>query len=220
MKHSSLFPVATNLINPPKQARSRERLQRVLEAADRVLADEGAEALTTTRVAEVAEVAVGSVYRFFPDREAIAEALALSYWEEFGDLVAGLAESFEPEPDSDPAARMIDTLAGAFRASPGFRALWFGGLRTERLRDATRPLRTRFSDTVEGMLASAYPEAKPKLRAATARMLVLTGDALLREAFRRDPDGDEELLSELKLLLNSYLDARMGARARVRRRGS
>lgn len=201
--------MATNLLNPPKQARSRERLQRVLEAAERVLADEGADALTTTRVAEVAGVPVGSVYRFFPDREAIAQVLALNYWDEFGNLVAELAKSLRLEAGSDPTGAMIDTLAGAFRASPGFRALWFGGLRTERIRDTTRPLRTRFSDTVEGMLASAYPDASPRVRAATARMLVLTGDALLREAFRRDPDGDDELLSELKVLLNSYLDARI-----------
>jgi AcrR family transcriptional regulator len=65
------------LRNAPLQARSRERLRRVLDAADEVLAQDGAAAFTTTRVAIEAEVPIGSVYRFFPDKEAIVEALAV-----------------------------------------------------------------------------------------------------------------------------------------------
>ena len=90
--------MSTTLRNPPVQARSRERLQRVLDAAERVLADEGAAALTTTRIAAVAGVPVASVYRFFPDKEAIVEALALGYWGEFGDAVEALAETMERRP--------------------------------------------------------------------------------------------------------------------------
>ena len=204
--------MATALRNPPVQARSRERLQRVLEAAEQVLADEGAGALTTTRIAAVAGVPVASVYRFFADKEAIVEALALRYWGEFGDAVAALAEAMERRPLADPVATIVDTLAEGFRSTPGFRALWFGGLRTEKLRDATRPARARFTEYAERMLAVEFPHADRKRRAATARMLVLTGDALLREAFRLDPAGDAALLDETKFVLGSYLQARLGGR--------
>jgi AcrR family transcriptional regulator len=206
--------MSTTLRNPPVQARSRERLQRVLDAAEQVLAEEGAAALTTTRIAAVAGVPVASVYRFFPDREAIAEALALRYWSEFGDAVETLAEAMERRPLRDPVATMVDALAESFRSKPGFTALWFGGLRTERLRDATRPSRARFALYAERILAVGYPRADADLRRATARMLVLTGDALLREAFRVDPRGDAALLEETKFVLGAYLDARMGGRRR------
>ena len=86
-------PSNDRLRNAPRQARSRERLRRVLDAADEVLAAEGPEAFTTTRLAEVAGVSIGSVYRFFPDKEAIVEALAVRYWSDFEDLVAGVAEA-------------------------------------------------------------------------------------------------------------------------------
>ena len=204
--------MSTTLRNPPVQARSRERLQRVLDAAERVLADEGAAALTTTRIAAVAGVPVASVYRFFPDKEAIVEALALGYWREFGDAVEALAT--ERRALSDPVGEIVDALAASFRSKPGFTALWFGGLRTERLRDATRPSRSRFALYAEHMLEVAYPEVDADLRRATARMLVLAGDALLREAFRLDPGGDPELLEETKFALNAYLDARLGGRRR------
>ena len=206
--------MSTTLRHPPVQARSRERLQRVLDAAERVLADEGAAALTTTRVAAVAGVPVASVYRFFPDKEAIVEALALGYWAEFGDAVGALAERMERRPLRDPVATIVDALAASFRSKPGFTALWFGGLRTERLRDATRPSRARFAVYAERMLAVSYPDADAEILAATARMLVLTGDALLREAFRVDPDGDPKLLEETKFVLGAYLEARLGGRRR------
>src|ERR1700730_9765898 len=89
----------------PIQARSRERLRLVLDAADRVLADEGPGAFTTTRLAEAAGIPVGSVYRYFPDKQAIVEALALRYWSDFEDLVAGVHETDERAPLANPPAR-------------------------------------------------------------------------------------------------------------------
>src|SRR5437764_768387 len=123
------------LRHPPTQARSRERLRLVMDVADELLAREGAESFTTTRIAEAARVPVGSVYRFFDDKEAIVEALAVRYWRDFDDLVAGIAEADEREPLADPAGTVLDALAAGFRARPGFLALWYGGLRTERVRD-------------------------------------------------------------------------------------
>ena len=127
------------LRNVPVQARSRRRLAQVLDAGDQVLAREGAAAFTTNRVAAVAGVPVGSVYHYFQDKEALVQALALRYWEEFEDLVRGVAETDERDPLPDPAGAALDALIAGFRARPGFLAMWFGGLRTEGVRDATRP---------------------------------------------------------------------------------
>ncbi len=198
------------LRNAPTQARSRERLRRVLDAADEVLAAGGAEAFTTTRVAETAGVPIGSVYRFFPDKEAIVEALAVRYWSDFEDLVAGAAEADELESLPDAGAFVIDTLAAGFRARPGFIALWYGGLRTEAVRDATRPTREAIAASIERILARHWPDRSSERRALAARMVVLAGDGLLREAFRLDHRGDRALLEESKLMLRSYLLARLG----------
>jgi AcrR family transcriptional regulator len=194
----------------PTQARSRERLRRVLDAADEVLASEGTGAFTTNRIAQAAGVPVGSVYRYFPDKEAIIEALALLYWSDFEDLVAAAAEIDEREPLADPGAVVIDALAAGFRARPGFLALWYGGLRTEKVRDATRPTRTAIARSIERILAIHWPRAPSSARSTAARMVVLAGDGLLREAFRVDPAGDAELLAESKLMLDAYIAARLG----------
>jgi hypothetical protein len=64
---------------------------------------------------------------------------------------------------------------------------------------------------MERMLAVHWPRATRTDRAAAARMVVLAGDGLLREAFRVDREGDAELLEEGKVMLDAYLVARLGA---------
>lgn len=191
------------------QARSRERLRRVLDAADEVLAGEGPDAFTTTRVADTAGVSIGSIYRFFPDKAAIVEALAVRYWSDFEDLVAGVAEADEAQPLDDPVGAVLDVLVAGFRARPGFLGLWFGGLRTEAVRDATRPTRTAIARSIARILQRHWPDASPPTLARVAEMAVLAGDGLLREAFRRDRSGDSDVLAESKAMLRAYIAERL-----------
>jgi AcrR family transcriptional regulator len=212
MAHDDSPDLESKLRNVPTQARSRERLRRVLDAADEVLAQEGSDAFTTTRIAEAAGIPVGSVYRYFPDKEAIVEALALSYWSDFEDLVAAAAEADEMAPLDDPGSVVIDALAAGFRANPGFLTLWYGGLRTERVREITRPTRSAIAASAARILAVHWPHATGGARLTAARMVVLAGDGLLREAFRSHPEGDAALLEETKLMIDAYLAARLGER--------
>jgi AcrR family transcriptional regulator len=59
----------------PRQERSRQTVEAVLEAVPRVLKRHGARAVTTNRIAEVAGVSIGSLYQYFPDKQAIFQAL-------------------------------------------------------------------------------------------------------------------------------------------------
>lgn len=60
----------------PRQKRSQATVGFILDAARRILYEEGIEALTTRRVAEQSGVAIGSLYQYFPNREAILARLA------------------------------------------------------------------------------------------------------------------------------------------------
>jgi AcrR family transcriptional regulator len=84
----------------PRQQRSERLVADVLEAAVRVLAREGAQRFTTARVAEEAGVSVGSLYQYFPNKEAILFRLQSDEWNQTGALLESiLAGSDEPAPD-------------------------------------------------------------------------------------------------------------------------
>jgi AcrR family transcriptional regulator len=195
----------------PVQARSRDRVARFLDAADALLAEEGAAALSTVRVAEAAGASIGTLYHWFPDKEAIIEALALRYWDELAEILDGVTQNAQHEIVVDPVTQVIDALANGFRARPGFLALWFGGLRSERVRDATRPGRARAQQSILRVLAVTHPAADAHERETVARMVVLIGDGVLREAFRLDRNGEPTVLTEGRHALRAYIDSRLKA---------
>lgn len=59
----------------PKQKRSKEMVERLLDATAITLAERGLEGTTTNHIAEKAGVSIGSLYQYFPDKEALLEAL-------------------------------------------------------------------------------------------------------------------------------------------------
>lgn len=65
----------SSLRRTPSQPRSVNLVQRVLDATAQVLADVGLEAMSTNKVAAQARVAIGSIYQYFPNKEALLEAL-------------------------------------------------------------------------------------------------------------------------------------------------
>ncbi|MCW5711986.1 TetR family transcriptional regulator [Shinella sp.] len=66
----------------PRQARSEGLVTAILQAAIRVLAEEGAQRFTTARVAEKAGVSVGSLYQYFPNKASILYRLQSDEWRE------------------------------------------------------------------------------------------------------------------------------------------
>ncbi|SDY85057.1 TetR/AcrR family transcriptional regulator [Citreimonas salinaria] len=101
-------------INPrktPRQARSRATCDAILEAAARILERQGDEALTTNLVAEVAGVSIGSLYQYYPTKEAIMAELVRAMRQQMHDDMAAAARAaagsgLEQEVDALVAATL------------------------------------------------------------------------------------------------------------------
>ncbi len=84
----------------PRQARSTRLVAAILEAAVRVLVRDGARRFTTARVAERAGISVGSLYQYFPNKEAILFRLQAQEWRQTIDQlgrILGDAKVAPPE---------------------------------------------------------------------------------------------------------------------------
>lgn len=82
----------------PQQARSAELVAAILDAAVRVLAQQGAQRFTTARVAEKAGVSVGSLYQYFPNKAAILFRLQSDEWRQTTDLMRVILEDVQKPP--------------------------------------------------------------------------------------------------------------------------
>jgi AcrR family transcriptional regulator len=73
----------------PRQSRSKETVRAILEATERILGADGLPGVAMTRIASLAGVSVGSLYEYFPTREALLSAVEERSW---SSQVAKLAE--------------------------------------------------------------------------------------------------------------------------------
>lgn len=73
----------------PKRERGRQRVAAIMAAAMEVFDEKGYDAATMTEIAARSATAIGSLYRFFPSKEALADALLLRYAQH---VTAGLGE--------------------------------------------------------------------------------------------------------------------------------
>lgn len=189
----------------PSQRRSAERVQRMLDACAELLEEAGYDGLSTTRVAQRAQVAIGSVYQFFPDKRAIAQALALRNLELFGDRVARLLADGEFEHWYDAVGVIIGAFVEMHRTVPGFGVLRFGDVADMNLLDGTASNNAVVADRLRALLIDALGVSDVPSLARAVTVAVEAGDAVLQMAFRHDPTGDPELLAEVELLIRGYL---------------
>ena len=83
----------------PRQQRARAAVNRILRATGELLDDAGFDALTTTAVAERAGVNIATLYRYFPDKFALIEALALAIETERFEKVGPMLVAFGGSSD-------------------------------------------------------------------------------------------------------------------------
>jgi AcrR family transcriptional regulator len=128
----------------PQQERSTRMVADILEAAVRVLVREGAPHFTASRVAEAAGVSVGSLYQYFPNKEAILFRLQTEEWAQTQALVAGILNDtarphldrlrlavrkfFETEYEEAAFRLALEDAAPLYRDSPEARAQSQAGL--------------------------------------------------------------------------------------------
>lgn len=194
----------------PTQARSRKRLEAILDAAAELFADQGFEATTIEAIAAAAETSVGSVYQFFPNKLAVFRGVADRCHKAVRTAYTALVGS---EPAARPMTELIDAVVDGFyalqRSDPSFRAVWtntqlYGELEEDDLR-----LERELIDNTIAVLEAFAPGLGEPRRTAAARLFVQTVSAGLFLVLRA-PDELERnraVVAELKHMLKTYAGA-------------
>jgi AcrR family transcriptional regulator len=157
----------------PKQARATELVAAILQAAVQVLAKEGAQRFTTTRVAERAGVSVGSVYQYFPNKAAILFRLQSDEWRETSELLRGILED-----TGKPPLERLRVLVHAFVRSECEEATIRVALSDAAplYRDApeARAVRASGASAVQAFMREVLPRAGAATRGLAAELITTT----------------------------------------------
>lgn len=175
----------------PRQARSSDLVAAILQAAVRVLAEEGAGRFTTARVAERAGVSVGSLYQYFPNKASILFRLQSEEWLQTTSMLANilgdrsrapferlrsLVHAFLRSECDEAAVRIaLNDAAPLYRDAP----------EAEAAKNATQPI-------MEEFLLEVLPGASDPVR-AVAHDLIMTTLGTVGQDFSATPRSNEEI---------------------------
>ena len=205
---ASARPAHLNPRKSPRQARAAATLDAIFEATIQVLVTDGPHRLTTTRVAGRAGVSVGSMYQYFPHKQALFYAIN----ERYLDVLAGKVEAACLAQHGAPIGRMAEALVTTY---------WHA--KTERP-EVTRALYRSVVELDNEALIEAFA---CRVDAATAAMLASASDATfadlptvnltllatvfgtVRNVFERNllPNEERAIQGQLMMMCNAYLEA-------------
>lgn len=203
-----MHPEALKPRKTPRQARSEATVDAIFNATIQVLLAEGAPRLTTTRVAERAGVSVGTMYQYFPHKQALLYAVVQQHLSEF---VEGFEAACVKHRDQS-IAEMVQGIVDAFlnikiRQPDATRALYkiAGELDTDELRIGTS---LRLQDACSGLLASAKDAKFDDLSDVAFTLLTaMNGTTRAVFEFGAPPLKIQMLHKQLLTLCRGYLRA-------------
>lgn len=190
----------------PSQQRSRQRVERILDAAGDLVAERGYEATTTSLIARRARVSPGSFYQFFADKRAAVKALSARNLAVFAERLDEVLADGSSEHWWDTVDVAFDIYVDLCRHHPGFRAVRFGDIVDTHLLDPTQDN----DSVVAGRIAALLHGRFGVVDTSALRLALLTttkvADALIKFAFSRVPEGDEEVLTQGRRMLRIHLE--------------
>jgi AcrR family transcriptional regulator len=200
--------MAANERKRPRQARAQQTVNAILEATIQILDREGLDAATTTRIAEVAGVSIGSLYQYFPHRDAVLGALQdLEFQRTLAFMERVLADgNLQAEPVETVRA-VLRGLADLYASRTGLhRVLAIEGLRVAKA-ERVHAFDLQVIQVIVHFLAATDAPIRPRNIDAAAFLVYQSVRAtMLAYLLERPPGLDAESLSEeLTQLVTGYL---------------
>ena len=172
----------------PLQERSRRTVERILDAAARIFHEQGYAGATTNDIAAEAGVSVGSLYQYFPNKDALLVALTKRHIEAATAGLAELLNGMDADPGLDAIiGSVVDFLVEQHELDELHLLVMHRAPRTHEINVELERARSHLVDVTSRILANRIDD--PGRRSLIARMVVATIDASVHDVILRQPTG-------------------------------
>ncbi|MFC5746207.1 TetR/AcrR family transcriptional regulator [Actinomadura rugatobispora] len=176
----------------PRQKRSAQTREQILEAAARVFVEHGHAAGTTNRIAEAAGLSIGSLYQYFPNKDAILLELARRHVDHGRRLAEAAVRRGLPAAWDERATVLVDVALGAHDGDPRLHQVLFEeSPRPPALLAELRALQDSLVGLVAGLLREDGTVRVPDPD-LTAWFLVAAAESLTHRYLADRPTADTE----------------------------
>lgn len=171
----------------PEQSRSAETVRTILEGAARVLEERGLAGYTTNAVAERAGVSVGSVYQYFPGKEALTAALVAR---ETGLLIAAVRDAAEAATPELGLRRIVQAAVAHQMSRPRLALLLDREESRLQLADSLDAVTRAISDALLALLGRLEPAPPVEAQVAAGDLFALLRGMVDAAGERGERAGD------------------------------
>lgn len=196
-----------------RRARGERRIAQLLEAAATVFTTTGYTAASTNAIAREAGVSPGTLYQFFPNKEAIAielgDRLMHEMRETYGEALAPVGPA---TPLDEAVGSAVDRFIAFNCEHPVFFALMHGPDIPGRIAEEHDALHATLLSRIEDLLSSFLPDAVPADLTRTAHMCLGMYKVGLELVLGHEGAERDAYVQELKNALIRYLDPLVGDR--------
>jgi len=189
----------------PKQERSQATVQAILTATTHILTEDGYDQLTTNRVAEQAGVSIGSLYQYFPNKEALIFALAEHHANEMVQLAQHYLTELGDRSILEVLQQIVKAALAAHAVNPKLHRVLHEQIpHSEVMR---RLDEAKMENMLRSFLAQRCDQLQPKNLKLTVFMVERTIRALIYGAMIDHPEllKTGELEQEMITMLAAYL---------------
>ena len=189
----------------PTQSRSKITVEAILQATTHILLTEGAQNLTTNHVAERAGVSIGSLYQYFPNKEALIAALIEQHVKYEVDCLSDVINDWEGELNESLFRQLIETLIQIHLDDIELTKLLHQQVSSLECREELRKATRFFEQIIASLLAIKMSKPEDdRLIKAKAFIITNTIDSLVQIALIEDTKilSDSIFVDELVALVN------------------
>lgn len=192
------------------QARSRATVDALIQATARILVDEGFDKASTNRIADVAGVSIGSLYQYFPGKEALIAAVAQSHQQDILRTVRGELAEVSAQPLHEAVRRLVAVAVKAHRVDPRLHRVLAEQIprvgKLEQLETFNRENYTIFRTYLEGRRSELrVDDLELASFVCVTSIEALTHNAVLHYSAVYSNDAMETLIDEGARLVTGYL---------------
>lgn len=191
----------------PQQDRSKVTVDAILTAAAHILTEEGYDTASTNRIAELAGVSIGSLYQYFPNKEALVASLAEHHANEMIELVESKLSDLFDAPIEVVLRELIKACVAAHTVNPKLHKVLNEQVpRIGKLKQVTNA-EERTTDLIRAYLEKRRNQIQPQNFDLTVFILGRTVECLSHAAVIERPEflSNGQLEQEITNLLLSYL---------------
>lgn len=197
-----------------RQARGERRIAQLLEAAANVFCSSGYTAASTNAIAREAGVSPGTLYQFFPNKEAIAVELGgrlLERWRESHG--AALTAANLNLPLDELLDAVLDPLFAFNHENPAFAVLMHGPDIPGQITQEFNALHAGLLTRIEEIIAGYLPDAPPAELSRTAATIFAIFKAGLDLVLTHEGEERQAYITEIKKVMFGYLNPLLGEAA-------